>query len=174
MDIRVLSQLAGASSSAAAVMVPADSRAVISEIASSTTLSDGARSSLIAAVAQIDSGLSGAVRTDALQQTQRLGIYLRNSGTEGFPRWPMMTALRAYGMNLSSSGGNSSQTAVISNLKSHLEQIAQGHGVSLQKAIAATSSLPVTQAQPAPVVRMEIEVDAPAPVETGSRVETVA
>ena len=177
MDIRVLSRLAGATSSAAAVAVPADSRAIISEIASSTTLGDSARSGLIAAVAQVDSGLTGVTRSDALQITQRLGIYLRNSGTEGYPRWPMMTALRAYGMNLTNNADSMSdvgQAAIISNLKSHLEQIAQGHGVSLQKAIAATSALPLAQANYKPPVKpVEVHADAPLPVDTGTRVEKI-
>jgi hypothetical protein len=172
MDIRVLSQLAGANSSAAAVAVPADSRAVINEIAGSTTLTDSARSGLIAAVAAVDSGLSGATRSSALAQVQGLGIYLRNSGTDGYPRWPMMTALRAYGMNLTNNGGGG-QEAVISNLKSHLEQIAQGHGVSLQKAIAATSSLPAAAVY-TPPVKVEVHVDAPVAADTVVRVETIA
>lgn len=175
MDIRVMSQLTGAASGSAAAVVPADTRALISDIANSEALTESARSGLIAAAAQIDSGLTGAVRTEALAQVQGLGIYLRNSGTEGYPRWPMMTALRTYGMNLTNNGGGG-QAAVISNLKSQLEHIAQGHGVSLQKAISAASNLPAAAVY-TPPVRVPVKVEAPVAVEaapTGQRVETIA
>lgn len=168
MDIRVLNQLAGAASSpASAVSVPADSRVVLSEIASSDALTDVERSGLISAVAAVDSGLSGVERSDVLAQIQRLGIYLRNSGSDGYPRWPMMTALRAYGMNLTGDGGGQAQTAVVANLRGQLEQIAQGRGVSLEKAIAAATALPVA---PQPV--HDVHVDAPKP-HRGVKVETV-
>lgn len=165
MDIRALNQLnVGLESPAAAVAVPADSRVVLSEIAASAALSDLEKGGLVAAVATVDSGLSGDAREGALATVRRLGIYLRNSASEGFPKWPMMTALRAYGMNLSE-GGGATESAVRANLRGQLEQIAQGRGVSLEKAMAAVTVAPVTV--PAPV-----EVD-DVPATTGVLVEKV-
>ncbi len=165
MDIRALTQLSvGLETPAAAVAVPADSRALLSEIAASAALSDMEKGGLVAAVATVDSGLSGPSRESALATVQRLGIYLRNSGSEGFPKWPMMTALRAYGMNLSE-GGGATETAVRANLRGQLEQIAQGRGVSLEKAMAAVTVAPVAAPAPAPA---DVEV---APATTGVLVE---
>ncbi|RYG62050.1 MAG: hypothetical protein EON60_01310 [Alphaproteobacteria bacterium] len=169
MDIRALNQLSvGLETPAAAVAVPADSRALLSEIAASAAMSEVEKGGLIAAVATVDSGLSGQSRESALATVQRLGIYLKNSASEGFPKWPMMTALRAYGMNLSE-GAGATETSVRANLRGQLEQIAQGRGVSLERAIAAAS---------VPMKAMEVTVEAandgvgvaPAP----SKVETLA
>jgi hypothetical protein len=168
MDIRVLNQLSGANSLASAVSVPVDTRAVLSEIANNTAMTAVERSGLISAVATVDSNFSGVERADALAQVQRLGIYLRNSGSDGFPKWPMMTALRAYGMNLTGGEGGAAQTSVVANLRGQLEQIAQGRGVSLEKAIAAATVPMVRQAPP-----VEVELDMPAP-ERGLKVETIA
>lgn len=165
MDIRALSQLSGGmGASATAVAVPADSRVLLSEIAASAALSDVEKGGLVAAIAVADSGLAGASRASALETIQRLGIYLRNSGNEGFPKWPMMTALRAYGMNLSE-GGGVTENAVRANLQGQLQEIAQGRGVSLERAIAAVTvpvARPVVYAAPQPVPVDDGGVDVPA------------
>lgn len=164
MDISALSQLSGGlNTSAAAVSVPVDTRALISDVGGSTMLTDMQKSGLIAAAATADSGLSGEARTTALQQIQQLGIYLRNSGVDGYPRWPMMTALRAYGLNLST-GTSTGQASVVSNLKGQLEQIAQGKGVTLEKALAAVTNLPAQGISSPKVYSAPVVQQAPAPV----------
>lgn len=150
MDIRAISLLNGASSSAAALTLPVDARAVIGEIAGNEALSDGEKGGLIAAVATVDQGLSGNARSVGLAQIQGLGVYLRNTGNDGFPRWSMMTALRAYGLNLATTSAVpvQPQPVVQAAVQSQLNDIAQSsRGVSLNTALA------VAQATPAPVVK---------------------
>lgn len=165
MDIRALSQISGGATSASAVNVPADSRALVSEIAASAGLSDGQRGGLIAAVAAADSGLSMAERAAALERIQRLGIYLRNTGNEGFPRWTMMTALRSYGMNLTS------EAAAPSAVTQALQQAVADTGVSVQTAVAVAATMAPAPA-PRPVVKAA-EVVAPA-ADGVARVEKIA
>lgn len=164
MDIRALSQLSGGGSASVAA-VPVDTRALISEIANSTSLSDGERSGLISAVATVDQNLIGATRATVLEQVQNLGLYLRNtSANESFPRWSMMTALRAYGMNLQEGG----PSVTASTVRVQLEQVAQtSRGVSLDTAVAVAAH----QIQ-RPVVAYEAP-DAPV-ADSSTRVEKIA
>ncbi|PZP39172.1 MAG: hypothetical protein DI585_04960 [Pseudomonas fluorescens] len=170
MDIRALSQFAGGNTSAVALSVPVDTRAFISEVASSGSLTDAERSGLISAVALADSTLTGGARAQVVQQIQSLGLYLRNTGNSGFPRWTMMTALRSYGMNLSAEQAESGAMAAI---QQKMQQAVQGRGVSVEAAIAAARSAPVMTEAPrqAPVTQ---QVKPSTPVDTGTRVEKIA
>ncbi len=164
MDIRVLSQISGGAASASAVSVPADSRATIRDIAASTRLSDGQKTNLIAAVAAADSGISD--RGVALERAQMLGLYLRNSGNDGFPRWTMMTALRAYGMNLTE------EAAAPAAVNQALQAAAATADVSVETAVAVARTMAPVPVAPKPVVK----ADAPAPAPEGGvgRIEKLA
>ena len=161
MDIRAISQLNGSYAGAAGVAVPGDSRALITEIAMSTRLSERERSGLIAAVAAADSGLAGLNRTEALQQVQNLGLYLRNTGNEGFPRWTMMTALRSYGMNIQQ------DLAAPEGFTNLLQNLAQTRQVSVDYALRVVAE---RQTQAAPVAEVAVQA-APVAEAGGARVE---
>lgn len=153
MDIKALSQIAGAGSSASAVAVPADSRAMIREIAASTRLSETQKTSLVAAVAAADSGL--ADRSAALARAQMLGLYLRNTGNDGFPRWSMMTALRAYGMNLTESA------AAPAAMQQALQSAVAETQVSVETAVAVARTM-APPPTPAPTSAPKAAAKAPA------------
>ncbi len=167
MDVRALNALTGGYNATVAAAVPVDTRALISEIATTTSLSDGERSGLISAIAKVDQNLIGASRATVLEQVQNLGIYLRNTSVnESFPRWSMMTALRAYGMNLQEKSPEPAVTA--SKILSQLDQIAQAsRGVSLETAVAVA-------ARPAPLPVVAVDNAETAPVDDGPRIEKIA
>lgn len=166
MDIRALSQISGGTTSALAVNVPADSRAVISEIAANTALSDGQRTHLITAVAAADSGLQVGERSAALERIQMLGLYLRNTGDSSFPRWSMMTALRAYGMNLTD------EAAAPSAVNQALQAAVAPRNVSVETAVVVARTMPPPTPAPRPVVKAD--APAPAPDAGVARVEKIA
>ncbi len=161
MEIRALNQLSGGYAQASGVAVPGDSRALIMEIAVSTRLNERERSSLIAAVAAADNGLTGMNRAEALQQVQNLGLYLRNTGNEGFPRWTMMTALRSYGMNIQQ------DLATPDAFTNILQNIAQMRQVSVEYALKVAAT-----AQPQP--QAPVAAQAPVAESAAPRVETIA
>ncbi|HEX2859650.1 MAG TPA: hypothetical protein VHP58_05595 [Alphaproteobacteria bacterium] len=147
VDVTNLSAVqAGLYSPAAALQVaPAsDAMQVLSEISQSGGLSVEEITTLSAAVAQVDAGVQTAsVRENLFSQVKGLGMYFRNSDTNGFPRWPLMTALRAYGLNLS---GQSTQTeaAVAAQVQQNLNAIAQqSRGTSLSIALASATAAKV-------------------------------
>jgi len=167
MDIRVLSQISGGVASASAVSVPADSRALITEIAASSALSDSQRTSLVAAVAAADSGLQVVERSAALERIQMLGLYLRNTGDSSFPRWSMMTALRAYGMNLTE------EAAAPAAVNQALQAAVAPRNVSVETAVAVARTMPPVAA---PVAKPVVKADAPAPAPDAgvSQIEKIA
>ncbi|TKW61281.1 MAG: hypothetical protein DI628_01230 [Blastochloris viridis] len=166
MDIRVISQITGGATSASAVSVPADSRALLSEIAANTALSDSQRTNMVAAVAAADSGLQ-VDRGAALERIQMLGLYLRNTGDSSFPRWTMMTALRAYGMNLTE------EAAAPSAVNQALQAAVAPRNVSVETAVVVARTMPPLQA---PVAKPIVKADAPAPAPDAGvgRVERIA
>jgi hypothetical protein len=165
MDIRVLGQISGGAASASAVNVPADSRATLRDVAASTQLSDSQKTNLIAAVAAADSGVPD--RGATLERAQMLGLYLRNSGNDGFPRWTMMTALRAYGMNLTD------EAAAPAAANQALQAAAAPANVSVDTAVAVARTMTVPAA---PVAKPVVKADAPAPAAEGgvARIEKLA
>jgi len=137
-------------------------------------LSEVEISTLSAAVAQVDAGVqSTATRESLLHQVQGLGMFFRNTDTNGFPRWPLMTALRAYGLNLSGQSTNS-EAAVAAQVQQQLNSIAQqSRGTTLNQALAAATAAVVvgpTNTAPKPVTKTETHVAvtpaAPAPTVT--------
>jgi hypothetical protein len=105
MNIQALSPLvqkaAGPVSGASAVTIAADLQQTLTTIAQTPNLSGAQRSSLTQAVATVAQSVqTTAVRVQTLNQITNMGIYLATTQPEGFPRWNVMTALRAYGLNL--------------------------------------------------------------------------
>jgi hypothetical protein len=108
-----------------------------------TQLTDGGLSrdqvsALSAAVAQVDAGIENpALKQQVLNEVSGMGMYFKNTDTEGFPRWPVMTALRAYGLNLSVPQGQGEQE-VARRVRQVLSDVAQQtRGVSARQAVAA-------------------------------------
>lgn len=55
----------------------------------------------VAAASSAASSASNEVLTEAtVSSTSAGGVFMRSSDSEGLPRWVVMTALRAYGLNL--------------------------------------------------------------------------
>jgi hypothetical protein len=106
---------------------------------------------LSAAVALADAGIQDqALRTSVLNEVSGLGVFFRNTDPDGFPRWPVMTALRAYGLNLSVPAGQG-DAAVAQKVRQVLNDVAQqDRGVSAQQAVAAV---------PQPVVLRVVGLD---------------
>lgn len=143
MDVKVFgSGNAGFGGPIAALpAVPADSRAVISDISSSTGLSDSVRTELVQAVAAVDSRISNpTLRSDVLQQVSSLGFYLNNTSDDSMPRWSVLTGLRLYGLNLKPPQASASVAAdggdewrVAAQVTDRLRALAAGKGVSLEQ-----------------------------------------
>lgn len=154
MDVQALANVVGTTSgsSVVAVQVPSDVRAALGSIATQDGLTGSDRSALVQAVASA-SQLSGTARTQALSQVEGLGVYLRHTGDEGLPRWTMMSALRAYGLNLQQNSypAGISESAVAKNVQAQLESIAASRGASLPQALNVAQAVTAVQAV-APVV----------------------
>jgi hypothetical protein len=108
-----------------------------------TQLTDGGLSrdqvsALSAAVAQVDAGIENpTLKQQVLNEVSGMGLYFKNTDPEGFPRWPVMTALRAYGLNLSVPQGQGEQE-VARRVRQVLSDVAQQtRGVNARQAVAA-------------------------------------
>jgi len=89
------------SSAVSSVSIASDLQQTLTTIAQTPNVSDAQRRTLIQAVATVAQSVqSSALRAQTLNQVTNMGIYLATTQTEGFPRWNVMTALRAYGLNL--------------------------------------------------------------------------
>lgn len=144
----------GASGPVAALQ--ADARAVVAQVADNTGLSEGERVALVAATVDIDQFISAQpARSDALAQVVGLGTYLRSTSTKSIPRWNVMTALRAYGLNLTEDyaapKAKPVQAEAVQQVRAKLEHVARAsRDVSLDTAVAAAKAAPVV-AKAAPV-----------------------
>ncbi len=104
MDIRAPVSVLQGNGSATAVEVPAVAasvRNVLAEIASNPVLTDVERTALVAATATASRISDVSIAELALETVSTTGIYLRSTGGATSPRWQVLTALRAYGLNLS-------------------------------------------------------------------------
>lgn len=171
MELKALSQGTGGASSVvsalpSAVSIPADSRAVVADVSTSTELTDSERTQLVQAVAAVDAGISSpSLRSDVLEHVSRLGFYLKNTSDEGWPRWNVLTGLRVYGLNLDASTQGAPSAAaqpqapqpdeqvVAQQVKAKLDGVARSsRGVSLEHVAAAVKtakSAPVASAKSA-------------------------
>lgn len=138
----------------------ADARAVVAQVAENTGLSEGERVALVAATVEIDQFITAQpARSDALSQVVGLGTYLRSTSTKSIPRWNVMTALRAYGLNLTEDYATPkpkvSQEVAVQQVQSRLESVARAsRNVSLETAVAAARATPQPAAK-APVAKAD-------------------
>lgn len=156
MDIAALSQVVGTASGSAGVAV--DSSALLSEIAANTALTDGERSAMVQSVALADGLADSGLREVVLSQVQGLGIFLKNAGDRGLPRWSVMTALRAYGLNIVEKP-SVRDSAAVTQARMNLSKVAQNHGVSLSHAVAAAKPAPTAPVAPAPVAQHAVKIE---------------
>jgi hypothetical protein len=145
-------------------------------------LSTSEINALSAAVAQVDSGVqSPHLRQALFSQVAGVGMFFRNSDTNGFPRWPVMTALRVYGLNLSTVNSQPEE-AVAVQVQQTLSAAAQSRGATLDQALAQANGARVVgpvvaeQASPAPRVpaKAAAPVATPAAVPAGTPSAAVA
>jgi hypothetical protein len=125
-------------------------------------------SSLSAAVAQVDAGIQDAdLRKTVLNEVSGIGMFFRNTNPEGFPRWPVMTALRAYGLNLSVPAGQG-DAAVASQVRQTLQAVTQNNnlGATAQQVVAAAPQQVVLKVVSATVAAAPAKKATPAPVAT--------
>lgn len=143
MDIKALSQVSGAVGGPAGVA--ADSSALLSQIAANSALTDGERSALVESVALADGLADQGLREVVLSQVQGLGIFLKNAGDRGLPRWSVMTALRAYGLNLEEKP-RVSDAGLVAQARANLSRVAESHGHRLNHALhAVKAAAPVAE-----------------------------
>ena len=153
---------AGAASPAAALdSVSADVAAVVNEIAANTGLSDAERASLIQTTAAIDQFVTAQPdRAGVLAQVSGLGVYLRETSSSSWPRWSVLTGLRAYGLNLTEAqrvDPAPTQAQAVAAVRQQLETVARNsRGVSLDTAMAVAKVV-------APAVHVAAPVKVAAP-----------
>lgn len=137
------------SGSAGAGGITADVRGILTQIAQAPGLAEGERTALVQATATASSIANADLRAVALRQVSTMGLYLSKTGDSGLPRWSVMTALRAYGLNLQQTPRPQTAEqngATAQKVAQQLETVAQTRGVSLNRVLQAQ---PV-QAAPVP------------------------
>jgi hypothetical protein len=152
MDIRSsLPVSTGASAPAAALpQVSAQVRSVLATIASATTTSDSQKQALVAATATASQIADVNVAEIALETVSTTGIYLRNTGSEGWPRWQVLTALRAYGLNLTEKPAAPvpNDAALAAQVQQQVANVLrEARNVSVAQATQAVQSAPAPAAQ---------------------------
>jgi hypothetical protein len=171
VEVQALSALAASPVGAVSASLPApsaDAQQALVQIAQTPDLTDSERTQLATAVAQIDAGVqSPALRQSLFTQVSGLGVYLRSSGSEGWPRWTVMTALRAYGLNINRTDTSQTEQAVAAQVEQNLNALAQqSRQVSLGQALARVQNATPTPAQPAVVISpsvRNVKLSSPAP-----------
>lgn len=141
MDIRAYSQVSGPTAGggvAALPDLPADSRAALTQIAQMTEVPPAVRTELVQAVAMVDAGgLVGQLRSQALSQINSTGMYLKQTSSEGWPRWNVLTALRTYGLNIENtapSAPRQTEQVLARAVQQHLDGVTRRErGVSVEQ-----------------------------------------
>jgi hypothetical protein len=156
---------AGATGSAVALpLVANDVRSVLTQIAEAPGLVEAERTALVQATATASSIANVDLRAVALRQVSTMGLYLSRTGDSGLPRWTVMTALRAYGLNLQSAPKAVTPEQDAQAAQAVARQVAAAganRGVTVQQALqntagaqAAISVQSAVQAKNAAVVTM--------------------
>lgn len=126
--------------SAGVAAVPADVRAVLTQIAEAPGLQQAERASLVQVTATASSIANSELRSVALRQVSTMGLYLSRTGDSGLPRWTVMTALRAYGLNLQSAPRPQTpeqNAQVAQTVARQVAAVGAERGVSVQQAMQA-------------------------------------
>ncbi len=134
-----VSAAGGANTPASALAgVPADIRNVLTTIATSPGITEADRTSLVKATA-VASGISDAsLRSVALKQISGMGLYLSSVGDNSLPRWSVMTALRAYGLNIRDKTPTESDTTRTAQAMQQVAALAKANNISVTQAITHT------------------------------------
>ena len=155
-----------------AVAPQADARAVITDIAQNEALAPVERAALVDAAMAIDQFIASQPdRAGNLDQVVGLGVYLSKTSATTWPRWNVMTALRAYGLNLKEQPSQPAPTEAqaAQQVQARLEGVARGsRQVSLDTALAVARAptAPVIQHVAATVAPKAVTTPAPAPAPT--------
>jgi hypothetical protein len=167
MDIRSLpAVLQGASSPATPVPnVSSAVRNVLTNIATLPNLSDAQRSSLVAATATASQIVDITISEVQLETISSTGIYLSNTSGTSWPRWQVLTALRAYGLNLTEKPVAPAPQAVQAPYAQVVAQVQAQLNTLVQEARTAApqQAQAVSQKAAAPVVQQQTVAQAPAP-----------
>jgi hypothetical protein len=148
MSVMNVNLSAGASGPSAALpQVAPEIRSLLTQIAEAPGLAEAERTALVQATATASSIVNPDLRAAALRQVSGMGLYLSKTGDSGLPRWTVLTALRAYGLNLQAAP----KAATTQNSPEANAQVAQqvakqvaaagaARGVSVQQALQNTAS----------------------------------
>jgi hypothetical protein len=116
---------------------------VLAQIAEAPGLAQAERTALVQATATASSIVNPELRAAALRQVSGMGLYLSKTGDSGLPRWTVLTALRAYGLNIQ----NAPKVATPEQNAQVAQQVAQqvaavgaNRGVSVAQALQNTAS----------------------------------
>jgi hypothetical protein len=134
--------------------VGSDVRGVLTQIAQAPGMNEGERTALVQATATASSIANAELRTVALRQISSMGLYLSRTGDNGLPRWSVMTALRAYGLNLQQTprAPTPEQSgAAAQKVAQQLESVAQSRGTTLNRVLQAQPAAPAPAPTPTPV-----------------------
>jgi hypothetical protein len=153
MSIGTIPTVAGGQSAPATALptVSSEIRAVLTQIATAPGLQESERAALVQVTATASSIADAQLRAVALRQVSSMGMYFSRTGDSGLPRWTVMTALRAYGLNIQQNAtqATSHQSAEIANsVARQVSTLAASRGVSLSQAL---QSAPQAQAIPTPI-----------------------
>lgn len=146
-------------------------RQLVENISNSTSLAAVERQGLIEATSIADQFLSGAAQSQAFSEISSLGVYFEQSTTDEFPRWHVLTGLRAYGLNRSQEEQTLAPPQAQQQIRQRLEQVAANRGTDLADIVAVQTtrpnSAPVQNTAPTSGLTTATsespEVEAPAP-----------
>ncbi|MCA3243791.1 MAG: hypothetical protein INF43_00610 [Alphaproteobacteria bacterium] len=134
--------------------VPNDVRTVLTQIAEAPGLVESERTALVQATATASSIANADLRAVALRQVSSMGLYLSRTGDSGLPRWTVMTALRAYGLNLQAAPKAATPEQDAQAAQAVARQVAAAgasRGVTVQQALQNTAASQAAIPVPSPV-----------------------
>lgn len=164
MNVGMPTAVSGALSGSAGVSVSSDVRSILTQVAQSPGLAESERTALVQATATASSIANAELRAVALRQVSTMGLYLSKTGDSGLPRWSVMTALRAYGLNLQQTPRTSTveqSAAAAQKVVQQLNVVAENRGTTVNRALqsqpvaaAAQQVVSAVQAKNAAVVNL--------------------
>ncbi len=119
-------------------------RQFIENVSASTSLAAVEKQGLIEATSIADQSLSGAAQAQAFSDISSLGVYFEQATTDEFPRWHVLTGLRAYGLNR---GPEAQTTALpevqaVQQVRQRLEQVAANRGQDFSEIVTRQAARP--------------------------------
>jgi hypothetical protein len=138
MNVTGPTSVAGANTSSLSALssIPADIRTTLTTIAETAGLTESDRTTLTRATS-IASGIAdSSLRAVALRQISGLGLYLGSVGNTTLPRWSVMTALRAYGLNLRENAPTQNDSTRTAEVLRQVAELAKANDTTVAQAIA--------------------------------------